>query len=73
MSGSIKGYCARCGTLLIKHESGATLACCNGVGYWANAKPLDKDLWWEVPKKGDFYLFKTVFWLNKWEAVFPKE
>lgn len=55
-------HCAECGNLMPKKLDEPYTLCCNGYGYWYNKGPLQRDSWWPVTKRGEFYFYPTVKW-----------
>lgn len=66
-------YCAECGAEMTQNENGSWKICCNGVGYWYEAKPLPRDNWWPTLTKGGLTFYPTVYWPMGQKPSHPSE
>lgn len=55
-------YCAECGDVMTQNANGTWVLHCNGLGYWYNYGPLERDKWWTVRKVSNVYFYPTVNW-----------
>lgn len=77
-------FCAECGTQKTRHEHGAWVICCNGIGYWYSEGPTADDLRMygspttyrhvSVASQNyiDFYFYPTVKWPKRKQPHPPK-